>query len=47
MTKGNVFNDVFPITHELLFIKEEMPEVETVVLFVKEEYELLRRGWMP
>lgn len=39
MTKGDAPNDTFPITHQLLFIKEEMPEAETTVLLVEEEYE--------
>lgn len=44
MTKGNVFNDVFSITFKLLFMKEKMPEVETIMLFVKEEYEQSLEG---
>lgn len=44
MTKGDAPNDTFPITHQLLFIKEEMPEAETAVLFVEEEYEQSQEG---
>lgn len=37
MTKGNVFNDVFQPMYEFPVIKEEMPGIETTMLFVKAE----------
>lgn len=45
MTEGSVFNDVFhPMCNLLLkknslFIKEQMPGVETIMLFVEAENE--------
>ena len=35
MTKWNVFRDFSPINCKLLFIKEEMSEVGTIMLFEK------------
>lgn len=34
-----MFRDVFPIIFELLFIKDEMSEVGSIIHFEKEEHE--------
>jgi hypothetical protein len=46
MTKGNAFSDVSQLMYKLLFIKEEMPGVESIMLFVKEDYEHSLEVWM-